>query len=48
LMVAVGGAIAEDERDIVAQSGADIVTCDLDEALGVMGVAVLRPRAGRF
>jgi MerR family transcriptional regulator, light-induced transcriptional regulator len=48
LMVAVGGAIAEDERDLVAKSGADIVTCDLDEALGVMGVAVSRPRAGRF
>jgi MerR family transcriptional regulator, light-induced transcriptional regulator len=48
LMVAVGGAIAEEERETVAKSGADIVTCDLDEALGVMGVAVSRPRAGRF
>ena len=48
LMVAVGGAVAEDEREIVAASGADLVTCDLDEALGVMGVAISRPRAGRF
>ena len=48
LLVAIGGAIADEERDMVARSGADLVTCDLDEALGIMGVAKARPRAGRF
>jgi MerR family transcriptional regulator, light-induced transcriptional regulator len=48
LMVAVGGAIADAERDRVARSGADLVTCDLDEALAILGVATARPRVGRF
>jgi MerR family transcriptional regulator, light-induced transcriptional regulator len=48
LMVAVGGAIADAEHDLVAGSGADIVTCDLDEALGIMGVGMARARVGRF
>ncbi len=48
LMVAVGGATAEADKDLVARSGADIVTCDLDEALGIMGVAMARARVGRF
>jgi MerR family transcriptional regulator, light-induced transcriptional regulator len=48
LMVAVGGAVAEMEHELVARSGADIVTCDLDEALGIMGVAMARARVGRF
>lgn len=48
LMVAVGGSIAEAEHDEVARSGADIVTCDLDEALGIMGVDMARARVGRF
>jgi MerR family transcriptional regulator, light-induced transcriptional regulator len=48
LPVAIGGSGIVEYKDQIAASGADIVTCDLNKAVDFMGVAILRPRTGRF